>query len=213
MDAATKKGFALASILAVVAIVSAKAKSVIFDNMTFDFLLPFALKWECNWVVSANAPYFFTITGGAYTDNKKDKGGETKWGIAKAFYPNLDIKNMTYAKAVPIYKKDYWERYRVARVPQHLRMIFFDAVVNHGGGWSTRELQKLAGVKQDGIIGVMTQTAAAKVTVKQFAEARRQKYYSRVKEDVTQSEFLDGWLNRVNDVEKMQNRLNNTKNV
>lgn len=190
---------------------AAKAKNVIFDKMTFDLLLPFALKWECNWVISANTPYFFTITGGAYTNKKNDKGGETNWGIAKTFYPNLDIKNMTYQKARDIYKRDYWERYRVQRVPKHLRMIFFDATINHGGGFATRTLQGLAGVKQDGIIGIITETAAAKVTVQQFAEARRQKYYSRVKEDATQLEFLQGWLNRVNDVETMQNRLNNTK--
>lgn len=190
---------------------AAKAKNTIFDKMTFDVLLPFAMKWECKWIVSVNAPYFFKLTGGDYTNNPKDKGGETNWGIAKAFYPNLDIKNLTFDKAKTIYKTDYWERYKVQRVPMHLRMIFFDATVNHGGGWSTRELQRLAGVKQDSVLGPITELAAQRVTVKAFAEARRQKYYARVKEDATQLEFLQGWLNRVNDVEIMQNRLNNTK--
>lgn len=190
---------------------TAKAKNIIFDKMTFDLLLPFALKWECNWAISANTPYFFVITGGAYTNNKNDKGGETNWGIAKTFYPNLDIKNLTLKQATAIYKTDYWDRYRVQKLPTHLRMIFFDAVVNHGGGWSTRELQRLAGVKQDSILGPVTELAAQRVTVKAFAEARRQKYYARVKEDATQIQFLKGWLNRVNDVEIMQNRLNNTK--
>ena len=32
---------------------------------------------------------------GEYSNDPNDPGGETKWGISKRAYPNLDIKNLT----------------------------------------------------------------------------------------------------------------------
>lgn len=48
---------------------------------------------------------------GGYGNNPHDKGGETKYGITKNSYPHLDIKNLTKADAVEIYKRDWLERY------------------------------------------------------------------------------------------------------
>ena len=49
----------------------------------------------------------FTIilgSEGGYVNDPRDSGGETKYGIAKKFYPNLDIKNLTVEQAKAIYK-------------------------------------------------------------------------------------------------------------
>ena len=46
---------------------------------------------------------------GGYVHDPKDLGGETNYGIAKRFYPDVDIKNLTEEGAKEIYKKDYWE--------------------------------------------------------------------------------------------------------
>ena len=43
---------------------------------------------------------------GGYVNNPNDKGGETKYGISKRAYPNLDIKNLTLKKAEEIYYND-----------------------------------------------------------------------------------------------------------
>ena len=43
---------------------------------------------------------------GGYVKDPKDLGGETKYGITKRFYPDVDIKNLTIEQAVEIYKKD-----------------------------------------------------------------------------------------------------------
>ena len=45
---------------------------------------------------------------GGYVHDPKDLGGETNFGIAKRFYPDVDIKNLTEDEAKEIYKKDYW---------------------------------------------------------------------------------------------------------
>jgi len=52
----------------------------------FEVALNFVLKWE-----------------GGYVNDPRDSGGETKFGISKKAYPNLDIKNLTQQQAGEIY--------------------------------------------------------------------------------------------------------------
>jgi len=44
---------------------------------------------------------------GGYVDDPHDRGGETKYGITKRFYPNVDIKNLRNEQAKIIYHQDY----------------------------------------------------------------------------------------------------------
>ena len=39
---------------------------------------------------------------GGYVNDPKDLGGETKYGITKRFYPDIDIKNLTIEQAKEI---------------------------------------------------------------------------------------------------------------
>ena len=50
---------------------------------------------------------------GGYVNDPLDPGGETKFGISKRSYPNLDIKNLSRNKAIEIYYKDYWLQNRL----------------------------------------------------------------------------------------------------
>ena len=45
---------------------------------------------------------------GGYVNDPSDLGGETKYGISKRSYPNLDIKHLTLEQARKIYFCDYW---------------------------------------------------------------------------------------------------------
>ena len=45
---------------------------------------------------------------GVYVNDLDDIGGETKYGISKRSYPNLDIKNLTLEEAQKIYFCNYW---------------------------------------------------------------------------------------------------------
>ena len=47
---------------------------------------------------------------GGYVNDPNDSGGQTKYGISKKAYPDLDIPNLTIAQAMEIYRKDYWDR-------------------------------------------------------------------------------------------------------
>ena len=52
-------------------------------------------------------PKLLVLEGG-YVNNLDDRGGETKFGITKRTYPNLDIPNLKIEDAIEIYKRDFW---------------------------------------------------------------------------------------------------------
>ena len=101
---------------------------------------------------------------GGYVHDPKDLGGETNFGIAKRFYPDVDIKNLTKEEAKEIYKKEYWDRYKAEKLPEHLRHIHFDMCVNQGYGTAIKILQRACNAKGadlaiDGGFGPGTQAA------------------------------------------------------
>src|SRR5690606_8388459 len=69
---------------------------------------------------------------GGYSNHPKDRGGETRWGISKASFPDLDIKNLTVSQAKEIYRQHYWNRCRCDEVAPPINAVLFDAAVNHG---------------------------------------------------------------------------------
>jgi lysozyme family protein len=47
---------------------------------------------------------------GGYVNDPNDKGGETNYGIAKRWHPNVDIKNLTLEQAENIYYDEYFSK-------------------------------------------------------------------------------------------------------
>jgi lysozyme family protein len=117
--------------------------------------------------------------GETVENNPNDPGGETKFGISKKAYPNLDIANLTREDAKEIYKKDYWETCRCDELPTPLAIAVFDTAVNQGTGKARRLLQTSLGVIADGVIGEQTITAAHKAgtdQVRKFLAERLVEY-------------------------------------
>jgi lysozyme family protein len=135
-----------------------------FDKFMADFVLP----WE-------------GVRGedGGYTDDPGDPGGETKWGVSKRSYPNLDIPNLTKQFALQnVYFLDYWlktgkQKSYCDALPHPANLAHLDCVVNVGN-WKTAKdgtpvwhgranmiLQIALGVDDDGYIGPATLTAIA----------------------------------------------------
>ena len=140
---------------------------------------------------------------GGYVHDPKDLGGETNFGIAKRFYPDVDIKNLTKEEAKEIYKKDYWDRYKAEKLPEHLRHIHFDMCVNQGYGTAVRILQRACNAKGadiavDGGFGPGTQAAinTYKPTIERVRCYRLKHYYDLVNKKPEQERFLFGWFKR-----------------
>jgi lysozyme family protein len=109
-------------------------------------------------------------TEGGYTDDPRDPGnwtggkvnvGEckgTKFGIAAASFPHLDIANLTLEQAEEIYRQEYWEN--PAGVPKAALYQLLDAAVNHGTHAADKMLQRAVGVTDDGVWGPASAKAA-----------------------------------------------------
>ena len=142
---------------------------------------------------------------GGYVNDPVDPGGETNMGISKKAYPFLDIKNLTIKQASDIYFKDYWLKAKVSKVPEELRMIYFDMVVNMGRSRAVKILQqaanaKGAGLKVDGGMGPKTLAAMNGVELDRV-RAYRVKYYADLvtrKPDL--EKFYFGWFRRALEV-------------
>ena len=115
---------------------------------------------------------------GGYVNDKDDMGGETKYGITKRFYPHLDIKNLTKEEAKEIYYKDYWIPSKANKLPSELQYPYFDCVVNTGQSRAVKILQKACNnrntfdIKEDGLIGAATISAAKKLEADRFISYR-----------------------------------------
>lgn len=102
---------------------------------------------------------------GGYVDDPDDPGGETRFGISKRSYPDVDIKALSEAEAKDIYRRDYWNKLRLGEIYSTLiSSEIFDTAVNMGRRNSIRIAQKslnfLGGdLVEDGIIGAKTLTA------------------------------------------------------
>ena len=139
---------------------------------------------------------------GGYVNDPTDTGGETKYGISKRAYPDEDIKELTIERAKELYKKDYWDRFKVESFPDRIRHIFVDMCINMGGGRATKILQEACNSKNsykidvDGGIGKDTIKAAANVEDFRLRAFRVMFYAELVMKKPEQMKFWVGWFRR-----------------
>lgn len=140
---------------------------------------------------------------GGYVWDLDDLGGETKYGITKRRYPDLDIKNLTVDQAKEIYYKDFYRAMRLHYVQDDLLALhLLDMGINAGKKTAVKLLQELlSGCARDGIIGPATASAVANASVytnmvDAYMAKRVQRYYY-VSTLRNNAKFLKGWVRRV----------------
>src|SRR3990167_3570200 len=70
---------------------------------------------------------------GGYSNDPNDAGGETNWGIAKRWHPEVDIKNLTKTEAKDIYWLKYWNPLKLALViNSSVTTEIFEQLINMG---------------------------------------------------------------------------------
>lgn len=159
------------------------------DRERFDRLIGFVLNHE-----------------GGYVNDPADPGGETKYGISKRSYPEVDIKNLTVEQARDIYFADWWLPLRCPEIKDdRVAQKYLDTCVNVGKSPGTKILQKAvtaAGmmVMPDGIIG--PRTLAAVNSVDPVALLAQMRYYQAdyykylIRRNPALAKFERGWMRR-----------------
>lgn len=140
---------------------------------------------------------------GGYVNNPKDPGGETRWGISKRSYPNVDIKNLTRGAAIELYRRDFWIKPKIAELPAPLAFQVFDAAVNSGTSRAIKWLQHALGIVPDGVWGPATDQALEWMKGDDEALAVALKYVSTrlvfYTDLATFQTFGKGWVRRIAD--------------
>lgn len=169
--------------------------------MSWAKAIDFTLKWE-----------------GGYVNNPADKGGPTNRGITLAVFQAAnksglincpDIKALTKAEAMTIYKARYWEPYGWGNFREPIDEIMFDCTVNSGIGNAAKIAQRACvslgrNITIDGKYGPQTRAALNYLAawnglaLAQMLLIKRVNFiYAIVDSRPNQQQFLRGWLNRV----------------
>lgn len=167
------------------------------------------------------------LAEGGYTNDPNDSGGETICGLARNKNPDLSIwQTVDEWKARGVtgdgldklaradiffmqrvhaaYRGRYWVMAHCDDVPPLLRYPLFSCCVNCGAGVAVKLLQKAAGVKADGKFGPYTYKAVWQTDVNilynAFMANWRAFYRAVVREKPAKGMYLNGWLNRIDNV-------------
>lgn len=158
--------------------------------------------------------------GSAYTNKATDRGGPTRWGVTqKAFdawktkklgrpyFSTIDeIKNMSEADSIAIYKEEYWDKIAGDKIKSYpVAYAIFDQAVNGGPDTIVRMTQTMLGITVDGKAGPEFIRAVNKVPEKVFLEnflkASDARYKTIVKNNPKQAPNFEGWMNRLKKVQ------------
>lgn len=160
-------------------------------------LVPFILSWETD----------------KYTNNKKDKGGPTKYGITLATWRRVgydkngdgvlneeDVKLLTKDDFHRVFKQNFWNACKADKIQdQSVANMLVDFAYNSGVKRAATYLQLTLGITADGIIGNKTLFAINKSNGKRLFERfkkTREDYLKSIAKG-EQKDFLDGWLRRL----------------
>lgn len=173
--------------------------------MSWDRAIAFTLRWE-----------------GGFVNDPLDRGGATNMGITQAVLSAAyasglvncqNVRYLTKAEAITIYKARYWDAYDWGGYPAPIDEIMFDATVNNGIGNAAKFAQRACvslGSKLDidGKWGPLSRRALYEQAWERAALAKmllvkRLNFYDAiVAAHPDQIRFLKGWRNRINALAK-----------
>jgi lysozyme family protein len=152
---------------------------------------------------------------GGFVEHPRDPGGATNLGVtlqtlsrARGYAVSTqDLRNLTVEEATEIYRRLYWNVIRADELPPGLDLALFDLAVNSGPSRAIMLLQKVLGLKADGLIGPITLEAARRTDpVEAIRHLTRERLGFLFRLPIWPV-FGRGWRRRVLDVEREAIRL------
>lgn len=156
-------------------------------------LVPLILRWE-----------------GGFVNDPDDAGGATMKGVTLATFRKFygadktveDLKQITDAQWLHIFKTGYWDKFRGDDIDdQSVANMCVDWLYNSGTA-AIKRVQKIVGVVDDGIVGDKTVAAInarqAEPLFEQIKAARIAFVETIARNNPSQRKFLQGWKNRIN---------------
>ncbi len=151
---------------------------------------------------------------GGYVNHPNDPGGATNKGITIATFRRYikpggavaDLKALTEAQAIIVYKRQYWDAVLGDLLPGGVDYAVADFAVNSGPSRAAKYLQRVIGVTQDGRIGPATLAAVDAANpiqvIHDLCDARLG-FMRAIKGGSLWKTFGKGWSRRVASVRKV----------
>jgi Glycosyl hydrolase 108 len=122
--------------------------------------------------------------GDRYTNDPKDPGGETKYGISKRAHPTLDIKHLTPEKALEIYLEKYWFPSGADDLDFPMCLLVFDTAFLCGVGRAASWLRITKNPDE-------------------YLALRKTFHMEVAQKNEWARKFIKGWLNRTTDLKRV----------
>lgn len=158
---------------------------------------------------------------GGYVDHPKDPGGRTNMGITQKVYEKYlgrdvteeEMKNMHINDVRVIYRENYWDKVQGDSLPMGVDFSTFDWAVNSGVSRSSKAIQQIVKVTEDGVIGPITIKKILEYDpndiIMSFADIRADFYKGLSTFDT----FGKGWLNRNSKTRQISLTMANIENI
>lgn len=184
---------------------------------TIDRYIPILLQWEASTIVKSGETLeqaFERARVKGFSNDPKDTGGATMIGVTMGTYrtyckhnsmsmPTVnDLKNIPYKVWRDIVHTLYWNKVKADLIEdQQVANMIVDWVWHSGAGM-IKKIQGLVKATQDGIIGPKTIAAVNSTPdmLKKLYSARKAYFEAIVKRNPSQKKWLNGWMNRLNDL-------------
>jgi lysozyme family protein len=146
------------------------------------------------------------LSEGGYVNHPNDPGGPTDRGITQKTYdawnrlnkrPLKTVRGISKSEADEILVSQYFTPVRFNDLPSGLDYAVVDFAINSGPSRAVKELQKVLGVTQDGIMGIQTLSAIRKKNLQELIIdycIARLSFMKRLK---NWPSFRKGWTIRV----------------
>ena len=156
-----------------------------------------------------NIQSYVLASEGGYVNHPRDPGKATNMGITIATLrawrgtkvTNEDVRNLTQAEALAIYKAQYWDTVRADLLPLGLDYLTFDYAVNSGPARAIKDLQRTVGADGDGVIGQKTLSKIREYIaangIQNLLNAYATRRWNFVQGLSTFSTFGNGWRRRI----------------
>lgn len=151
---------------------------------------------------------------GDFANNPYDGGGCTMKGVTLSTYRDYfgqyktceDLRYITDEEWLYIFKDGYWNKCKADEIDsQIVANIIVDWAWMSGVKTAVKKIQKLLGVEVDGIVGRETIGAINNcnedILFNDIYNERVKFYTNIVEKKPSQKMFLNGWLNRLNDID------------
>jgi lysozyme family protein len=148
------------------------------------------------------------VNEGGFVDDPDDKGGATKYGIEQRDWPEVNIADITPEQAAEWYrtttKPEVYNNPLFTEIDdQDVCDKIFDMGVLFGVGTAARLAQAVLGIAQDEVFGAATLSAINTRGGISFLPAYKARLVVHARwiptQDVTQTKFVNGWVNRINE--------------